>query len=270
MQLGRGTIGALVAGAGLVVLGLMALPKPQAASQPGWTVEEKAPPRAETEAVAVETSPVVEPATAVQVEAESMAAQLANQVEAEALMVQLPVERTPDIAPATLLRAQAVHGGELFAFVRSVGSLGQGGAFEARAEHTREGSSASLGLAEGTGRKLEGWLLERVGDVQHLRGWFELPAGASDVALPFLGRWVDVELAPEGEVAELGIESGPRTGWRPPVHAAMQLEGGQTARLWVPQQAAALVATSADGRRTRAILATGETRVRLRLPAAPR
>lgn len=268
MQLGRGKIGALVAGAGLVALGLMALPKAQEAPESGWTVVEKAP---AAPTMGVEATPsVAQPEPALPLETEPVTTQLASQVEAEALPVQVPVERTPDTAPAALLRAQAVHGGDLLAYVRSVGSLGQGGDFVARAEHTREGSSASLGLAEQTGRKLEGWLLERVGDVEHLRGWFELPAGASDVALPFLGRWVDVELSPEGEFAQLGIESGPRTGWRPPVHGAMQLAGGQTARLWVPQQAAALVATSADGRRTRAILATGETSVRLRLPSAPR
>ncbi|MBI1382743.1 MAG: hypothetical protein GC161_16840 [Planctomycetaceae bacterium] len=267
MQLGRGKIGALVAGAGLVALGLMALPKPQKAPEPGWTVVEKVP---APETTAEEAAPVAPPEPAPQVEVEPAATQLASQVEEEALPVQLPVERIPDSPPGALLRAEAVHGGELFAVVRSVGSLGQGGEFAVRAEHTREGTAASLALAEQTGRKLEGWLLERVGTAEHLRGWFELPAGASDVSLPFLGRWVDVELTPEGETAELGIESGPRTGWRPPVHAALQLQGGQTARLWVPQQAAALVATSADGRRTRAILATGETSVRLRLPSAPR
>lgn len=269
MQLGRGKIGALVAGAGLVALGLMALPKPQEAPEPGWTVVQKAPAPA-TDAAPEQPAPPVQPERELPVEAEPVPAHLASQVEAEALPMPLPVERTPDIAPGALLRAEVVHGGELFAFVRTVGILGQGSEFAARAEYTREGTSANLALAEQTGRKLEGWLLERVGDAEHLRGWFELPAGASDVSLPFLGRWVNVELTPEGEIAELGIESGPRTGWRPPVHAAGQLQGGHTARLWVPQQAAALVATSADGRRTRAILATGETSVRLRLPLAPR
>ena len=279
-QLGLAAAGGLV---GLVIVASLAVPQRGPDPDPTWL------PTPAVEPSAVEP-PAVEPPAVERVERVERAGQaqaVANEMPAPAALQ--PVNLAVGLAgtnelgvtstavarpePAVVLRTKPALGGRLAAQVR-VASLGGievvERPLEFRAEYRRDGDQAALGLAQSRDHRLEGFLVEEAQGVLHLRGWFELPAGASEVGLPFLGRWVDVEMQPAGERASLGIEAGPRSGWRPPLFAAAELEGGTRLRVWVPRSAAALVATADDGRRTRATLTDGAAELALRLPATGR
>lgn len=89
---------------------------------------------------------------------------------------------------------------------------------------------------------VDGILLEQVQDLRILRGWFRLHAGGpEEVELAPKGRWVQVAVSRSGVSATLTLN--PPAWWKHPPYkgAELHLQGTEPQRLWIPDQATAVV-----------------------------